>query len=49
MYVTVLEGGGGGLGGIPQLFGAAWDACQKISMEFLRGTNLGVAQVDFKP
>ena len=26
-----------------------WDAHQKISVDPLRGTNLGVAQVDFKP
>ena len=32
---------------IPNFFGG--DARRKISMELLRGTNLGVAQVDFKP
>ena len=32
---------------LPTFWGG--DACQKISMEPLRGTNLVMAQVDFKP
>ena len=43
--IVVIVGGGGG--GLPTSWGG--DARQKISKEPLRGTNLGVAQVDFKP